>query len=91
MIRLIIGIIIGVALATSMAQADDKANTVTPQEFVSSVAAVPGKVHNHLQNEWTDIKAYQAKSWAGCKAQSAQKNNWEKLKVPVFNTTKSTK
>ena len=69
MIRLIIGIIIGVALATSMAQADDKANTVTPQEFVSSVAAVPGKVHNHLQNEWTDIKAYQAKSWEDSKDQ----------------------
>ena len=69
MIRLIIGIIIGVALATSMAQADDKANTVTPQEFVSSVTAVPGKVHNHLQNEWTDIKAYQAKSWEDSKDQ----------------------
>ena len=69
MIRLIIGIIIGVALATSMAQADDKVNTVTPQEFVSSVTAVPGKVHNHLQNEWTDIKAYQAKSWADSKDQ----------------------
>ena len=69
MIRLIIGIIIGVALATSMAQADDKANTVTPKEFVSSVAAVPGKVHNHLQNEWTDIKAYQAKSWEDSKDQ----------------------
>ena len=69
MIRIIIGIIIGVALATSMAQADDKVNTVTPQEFVSSVTAVPGKVHNHLQNEWTDIKAYQAKSWADSKDQ----------------------
>jgi len=88
MIRLIIGIIIGVALATSMAQADDKANTVTPQEFVSSVAAVPGKVHNHLQNEWTDIKAYQAKSWEDSKAQSAR--TWAKLKS-LFNTTKSTK
>ena len=69
MIRLIIGIIIGVALATSMAQADDKVKTVTPQEFVSSVTAVPGKVHNHLQNEWTDIKAYQAKSWEDSKDQ----------------------
>jgi hypothetical protein len=33
------------------------------------VAAVPGKVHNHLQNEWVDIKAYQAKSWADSKDQ----------------------
>ena len=69
MIRLIIGIIIGVALFASVSQADDKVNTVTPQKFVSSVAAVPGKVHNHLQNEWVDIKAYQAKSWADSKDQ----------------------
>ena len=88
MIRIIIGIIIGVALATSVAQADDKANTVTPKEFVSSVAAVPGKVGNHLQNEWVEIKAFQAKSWADAKAQNQA--NWEKLKG-LFNTTKSTK
>ena len=69
MIRLIIGIIIGVALFASVSQADDKVNTVPPQEFVSSVAAVPGKVHNHLQNEWVDIKAYQAKSWGDSKDQ----------------------
>ena len=69
MIRIIIGIIIGVALFASVSQADDKVNTVTPQEFVSSVAAVPGKVHNHLQNEWVDIKAYQAKSWEDSKDQ----------------------
>ena len=88
MIRIIIGIIIGVALATSVAQADDKATTVTPKEFVSSVAAVPGKVGNHLQTEWTDIKAYQAASWVDAKAQSAR--TWAKLKS-LFNTTKTTK
>jgi len=88
MIRIIIGIIIGVALASSVAQADDKANTVTPKEFVSSVAAVPGKVSEHLKTEWTDIKAYQAASWADAKAQN--KANWEKIKG-FFNTTKSTK
>ena len=88
MIRIIIGIIIGVAFATSMAQADDKVNTVTPKEFVSSVAAVPGKVGNHFKNEWVDIKAYQAASWVDAKAQSAR--TWAKLKS-LFNTTKSTK
>ena len=88
MIRIIIGIIIGVALATSVAQADDKVNTVTPKEFVSSVAAVPGKVSEHLKTEWTDIKAFQAKSWVDAKAQNQA--NWEKLKG-LFNTTKSTK
>ena len=86
MIRIIIGIIIGVALATSVAQADDKANTVTPKEFVSSVAAVPGKVSEHLKAEWTDIKAYQANAWADTKAQN--KANWEKIKG-FFNSTKS--
>ena len=87
MIRIIIGIIIGVALFASVSQADDKANTVTPKEFVSSVAAVPGKVHNHLQQEWVEIKAFQAASWADAKAQN--KANWEKLKG-LFNTTKTT-
>jgi hypothetical protein len=68
MIRIIIGIIIGVALFASVAQAEDQ-KTVTPQEFVNSVVAVPGKVSTHLQNEWVDIKAYQAKSWADSKDQ----------------------
>ena len=49
----------------TMAKAEDK--TYTPQEFIESVASVPGKVGNHLQNEWTDIKAYQANSWAEMK------------------------
>lgn len=86
MIRIIIGIIIGVAMFASVSQADDKTNTVTPQEFVSSVAAVPGKVSEHLKNEWTDIKAYQANAWADTKAQN--KANWEKIKG-FFNSTKS--
>jgi hypothetical protein len=68
MIRIIIGIIIGVALFASVAQAEEQ-KTVTPQEFVNSVVAVPGKVSTHLQNEWVDIKAYQAKSWADSKDQ----------------------
>ena len=68
MIRIIIGIIIGVALFASLAQAEEQ-KTVTPQEFVNSVVAVPGKVSSHLQNEWVDIKAYQAKSWADSKDQ----------------------
>ena len=71
MIRIIIGIIIGVALFASLAQAEEQ-KTVTPQEFVNSVVAVPGKVSTHLQNEWVDIKAYQAKSWADSKDQFAR-------------------
>ena len=68
MIRIIIGIVIGVALFASLAQAEET-KTVTPKEFVETVVAVPGKVSTHLQNEWTDIKAYQAKSWQDSKDQ----------------------
>lgn len=68
MIKLILGGLIGAALFASVVKAEDQ-KTVTPQEFVNSVVAVPGKVSTHLQNEWIDIKAYQAKSWADSKDQ----------------------
>jgi len=86
MIRLIIGIIIGVALFASVSQADEP-NTVTPKEFVESVASVPGKVSTHLQNEWVDIKAYQAKSWADSKDQFQRTVD----SIKGLFTTKSTK
>ncbi len=41
--------------------------SVTPKEFVETVASVPGKVGNHLQTEWAEIKSHQAKSWAEVK------------------------
>ena len=71
MIKLILGGLIGAALFASVVKAEDQ-KTVTPQEFVNSVVAVPGKVSTHLQNEWIDIKAYQAKSWADSKDQFAR-------------------
>ena len=86
MIRIIIGIIIGVALFASVSQADEP-NTVTPKEFVESVASVPGKVSTHLQNEWVDIKAYQAKSWADSKDQFARTID----SIKGLFTTKSSK
>jgi len=70
MIKLILGAVIGVMLFTSVAKADEKA--ITPQEFVNTIAAVPHKVSAHVQSEWEDIKAYQAKSWADSKAQLAR-------------------
>ena len=85
MIKIILGIIIGAALFVTVAQAEDQ-NTVTPKQFVEIVASVPGKVQTHLQMEWTEIKAYQAESWANAKAQNQR--NWERLKG-LFNTTKS--
>ena len=70
MIKLILGAVIGVALYTTVAKADTQ--TVTPKEFVNTVASVPHKVSTHLQNEWVDIKEYQKKSWAESKAQLAR-------------------
>ncbi len=52
-------------LITGIAKADEKTNT--PQETIEAFASVPGKVGNHLKNEWQDIKEYQAKSWAETK------------------------
>ena len=69
--KLILAVIVLSIGYFTMVKAEDK--SVTPQEFVGAVASVPGKVGNHLQNEWTDIKSYQAKNWADAKAQ------WSKL------------
>ena len=52
-------------LITGVAKSDEK--SITPQEFVETVASVPGKVSNHVKSEWQDIKEYQAKSWAETK------------------------
>ena len=68
MIKLILGGMIGAMLFASVVKADEQ-KTVTPKEFVDTVVAVPGKVSTHLQNEWVDIKAYQAKSWQDSKDQ----------------------
>ena len=63
--KLILAIIVLSLGYFAMAQAEEK--TTSPQEFIESVASVPGKVGNHLQNEWADIKVYQANSWAKMK------------------------
>ena len=65
--KLILAVIVLSIGYFTVAKAEEQ--TVTPQEFIGSVASVPGKVGEHLQNEWADIKAYQAKSWADAKEQ----------------------
>ena len=66
--KLILAIIVlSIGYITMVKAGENK--SVTPKEFVEAVASVPGKVGNHLQNEWADIKAHQAKSWADAKAQ----------------------
>jgi predicted outer membrane protein len=52
-------------LITGIAKADDK--TITPQEFVSNVAEVPGKLVTFIGSEVEKTKEYQAKSWADMK------------------------
>ena len=53
-------------LITGIAKADEK-KTITPQEFVSNVAEVPGKLVTFIGNEVEKTKEYQAKSWADMK------------------------
>ena len=52
-------------LITGIAKAEDK--TITPQEFVSNVVEVPGKLVTFIGSEVEKTKEYQAKSWADMK------------------------
>jgi hypothetical protein len=66
-------ITIVVLLTMTMAKSDEK--TYTPKEVATSIVAVPGKVKDHLTNEWQDIKEYQAESFAEAKT----KWPWNKI------------
>ena len=85
MIKLILGGLIGAALFASVVKADEKA--ITPQEFIHNVSQVPVKISAHVQNEWVEIKAYQAKSWADSKDQFARTVD----SIKSLFTTKSSK
>ena len=63
--------VIGIGYLT-MAKAEET-KSVTPKEFVETVASVPGKVGNHITNEIEKTKEYKAKNWADMKSQ------WQKL------------
>ena len=52
-------------LITGIAKSEEK--TITPQEFVSNVAEVPGKLVTFIGSEVEKTKEYQAKSWADMK------------------------
>ena len=52
-------------LITGIAKSEEK--TITPQEFVSNVAEVPGKVGNWFTGEVEKTKEYQKNSWAEMK------------------------
>ena len=59
---------LAILLITGVVKAE-QTKSVTPQEFVESVASVPGKVGDHINQEIEKTKAYQAKNWADAKAQ----------------------
>ena len=52
-------------LITGIAKSEEK--TITPKEFVSNVAEVPGKVGNWFTGEVEKTKEYQKKSWTQTK------------------------
>ena len=56
-------------LITGVAKSEE-VKTITPQEFASNVAQVPGKLVTFIGNEVNKTKEYQANSWA------EMKNKW---------------
>ena len=59
-------LIVVILVSMKMANAEEN-KTITPQEFVSNVAEVPGKVGNWFTGEVEKTKEYQKKSWAKTK------------------------
>ena len=53
-------------LITGVAKSEE-VKTITPKEFVSNVAEVPGKLVNFIGSEVEKTKAYQTKVWAEAK------------------------
>lgn len=49
--------------------------SVTPQEFVTTVAEVPSKISNHIQAEWQETKYFQKAAWEDSKDQFARTKN----------------
>jgi len=59
--KLILAVIVLSIGYFAIAKAEEK--TYTPKETVEAFAQVPGKVSNHLKNEWEATKEHQAKAW----------------------------
>ena len=62
----VVSLIVVILISMSMANAEEN-KTITPKEFVSNVAEVPGKVGNWFTGEVEKTKEYQKKSWAKTK------------------------
>jgi len=59
-------LVVVILVSMSMANAEEN-KTITPQEFASNVAQVPGKLVKFIGGEVEKTKEYQAKSWAEMK------------------------
>ena len=55
-----------ILISMNMASADDK-KTITPQEFVTNVTEVPGKLVTFIGSEVEKTNAYQTKVWSEAK------------------------
>ena len=58
-----IALVAVILISMNMASADEK-KTITPQEFVTNVAEVPGKLVTFIGSEVEKTKAYQTKVWS---------------------------
>ena len=61
-----IALVAVILISMNMASADEK-KSITPQEFASNVAEVPGKLVTFFQGEVEKTKAYQTKVWSEAK------------------------
>ena len=61
-----IALVAVILISMNWASADEK-KSITPQEFVSNVAEVPGKVGNWFTGEVEKTKEYQTKVWSEAK------------------------
>ena len=61
-----IALVAVILISMNMASADEK-KTITPQEFATNIAEVPGKLVNFLGSEVEKTKAYQTKVWSEAK------------------------
>jgi hypothetical protein len=65
-----------ILILTGVAKADT--NTTSVGDFLSTLAAIPGKVVAHVKSEADSIKQYQSENWADVKSKWPFKQNSSK-------------
>ena len=64
---------LAILILTGVAKADT--HTTSVGDFLSTRAAIPGKVVDHVKSEAADIKQYQSENWAEMKQKWPFKQN----------------